>query len=367
MSIVRNFGSWSIDTMATSLRRAQPAQKTSIGYIGWTRKGNLGDEVMREAACSLFAPQRLEIFAGARRERMLHRFRLSGSHTFHKVYLGGGTLINDGYLGVVECALALGLPVSSLGTGAGSAGFETVEEGVSPAWREALMRFQNIGVRGPRSLAKLEAIGIRNSAVVGDLALALTPDVPAASPEAKCFLFNAARPSQPQPGFPAETVFKALVKAARQMKDLGWTVCAVAFSPNDVEPTKTTLREAGFPAVKIHQPKTFREFLRLAKGASCSIGVRLHCAVLSSCAGVAPLGVAYCEKGLDFADSMGLSGWLVDITDIGGDALTARAEVLVCRASELGTAAHARALAWRQTLRSYAARDAADALVAQRI
>ena len=115
------------------------------------------------------------------------------------------------------------------------------------------------------------------------------------------------------------------------------------------------VREAGIETAGIARPRHAGDFFRIARGVEIAIGVRLHCAVLSCCAGVAPLGVAYRDKGLDFAKSMNISPWMIDPEQMGINTLAERAESLVQTAGSVASAAHERALHWRSILRRYAA------------
>ncbi len=352
--LVHNRAGWIAELARTGFRRSIQ-RGPSVGYIGWTSAGNLGDTAMLEAARLLFRDEPVEVFTGARREAALGRLGLSGKAAFSRIYLGGGTLINAGYLGVVERALAFDVPVSTLGTGAGSADFSSSAEEVPPGWAGMLRRFRKVGVRGPLSLEKLKSIGVANGEIIGDLALALTLDAPVRRPDRPRFIVNAASPGKPCPGFPAEAVLKELTRAVRRLAELGWRPMAVAFAPEDVEPTARVLREAGVTGVKIECPSRAGQFFALAEGASFSLGVRLHCAVLSCCAGLAPLGIAYREKGHDFAASMDLSDWMADAGRLRADVLTERALALAECSESAGAAAHAAALKWREKIRSYAA------------
>lgn len=354
MTLIRTRKDWTIDLARTGARRL--ALKMPLtGYIGWTIAENLGDDAMLEAARSLLGDEPIEVFRGERREALLAGVGLSGSSTFRRIFLGGGTLINHGYLGMIERVLRFGVPVSTLGTGAGSSGFSAPSEDVPAAWRDALLRFHAIGVRGPRSLAKLEAIGVVRATVVGDLALALTPDAAVADMASRRFLLNAAAPAARDSYAGSERILAELVQAARRMRDLGWRAVPVAFSREDVVPTVRVLREAGIDVTEIARPRRAEDFFRLARNAGMAIGVRLHCAVLASAAGVAPLAVAYREKALDFAQSMDLDPWMVDVAELTPGVLTERAEALAQTADTVGAAAHAKALQWRDTLREYAA------------
>lgn len=352
LTAVRNRRDWLVDLAKTSLRRFRRSD-SSVGYIGWTVAENLGDEVMLQSAHLLLTGSNVEVFTGVRREAALARIGLSGSRTFDRVFLGGGTLINEGYLGIVRRALDFGIPVSSLGTGVGSSGFGSTCEDVSLEWRDALSQFRRLGVRGPHSKSKLEAIGLKNAEVIGDLALALTPETPTRNLQARRFIFNVAAPSAADRDFPTDKLFEEFGRAARRLSDLGWEPIPVAFCEEDVAPIATVLRNAGMSVDRIELPKNAAAFFALAAGACMSLGVRLHCAVLSCCAGIAPLAVAYRGKGRDFAASVGLGEWMLDLDQLTGDAFAARAEDLAVRAEEIGTRAHSEARRWREALMGY--------------
>lgn len=350
MTAVRTGGDWTLDLARTGIRRLSAPQR-AIGYIGWTFAENLGDDAMFEAAQALLPGRRLETFRGARREGVLARFGLSGRHSFSRIFLGGGTLINLGYVGVVRRALEFGVPVRTLGTGVGSSGFGTASDPPLENWLELLSRFDRVGVRGPRSLKQLQAIGIQNAEVVGDLALALTPDAPLVSHDSSRFLLNVAAPMRADPQFPSEIVLAELAGAARRLMDLGLEPDPVAFCEDDIAPLEAVMDKAGVTA-GIARPRTAEAYFELARHARISLGVRLHCAVLSVCAGLAPLSLAYRGKGNDFAASVGLEDWMVEPAAAG---LAERAATLADAAPEVGAKAHAAALRLRETLKRYVA------------
>ena len=84
-----------------------------------------------------------------------------------------------------------------------------------------------------------------------------------------------------------------------------------------------------------------------------SLGVRLHCAVLSCCAGLAPLAIAYRGKGYDFAESVARPEMMVDPEDLRPEVLAQRAVALLDSADEVGRELHNKALHWRRTLEDY--------------
>ncbi len=348
MTVVRTRTEWALDVVQTGIRRLAERRPT-IGYIGWTVAENLGDDAMFEAAQVLLPGQPLETFRGRRREQMLALLGLSGTRTFSRIFLGGGTLINYGFLDVVRRAVDFGVPLRTLGTGVGSAGFSATSEAPPEDWRVLLAQFEEIGVRGPLSLERLRALGVPNAQVVGDLALALTPDAPRVTADATYFLLNAAAPKSADPVFPSETVFSELAIAAKRLMALGLEPLPVAFCEDDLKPLQIVMARAGIIGA-IARPRTAAAFFDLASSARLSLGVRLHCAVLSVCAGLAPLTIAYRCKGKDFAASVGLDDWMVDPSALG---LAERAAVLADVAPKVGATAHTAALHWREKLRKY--------------
>jgi hypothetical protein len=354
MREVRTRLDWAKAVLATAARRALSSGR-STGYIGWTIAGNLGDTAMYEAAQKLFISDRLEIFSGARREAALASFGLSGSARFQRVFLGGGTLINHGYLGVIRKALQFGLPISTLGTGVGSSGFSDQGESIGYEWRDALNAMERVGVRGPRSLAKLRSIGVDKAEVIGDLALALTATTPIDPSLARGFILNAARPSARDGEVQAmSTTLEALANATKALVGRGLMPIPVAFCREDVAPTLEVLKMAGLEGCKLATPATANAFFDLANGARLTLGVRLHAAVLSCCLGIPPLAIAYREKGHDFAESMGCPSMMVDPKMLEAANFTDRAIALADQPVEVGRLLHRQALAFKENLTSYA-------------
>jgi len=309
---------------------------------------------MLEAARSLFDKRRVEPFRGARRERLLSALHLSGRHRFDEIVLGGGTLINRGYLALARCAVATGVPVIALGTGAGSSGFDEPSERLDEDWAELLSGFRRIGVRGPRTQAKLADLGIADVQVTGDLCLALTRDRPRSPRARRRYLLNVAHQSGNSDAS-TRRLTSELARACLRLDCLGWTAVPVAFSSGDAAAISQVLRLARIDTRPIVQPQSSVTFFELADEASFMIGVRLHAAVLSCCAGVAPLAIAYRDKGWDFAATMGLEPWTLDAAALHCGDLAARAEALASEADQLGEHLRQKALHWRDNLRAFAA------------
>ena len=353
MIALKQIAPWGVELAATGARRALSGGRVA-GYIGWTGRGNLGDDVMLAAARALLAPTGVEVFSGARREALLARAGLSDQRTFAQVLLGGGTLINDGYVGIVKQALKMALTMKTLGTGVGSAGFGDANEAITAQWRDILQRFERVGVRGPLSAENLADIGVGHVETIGDLALALTPDQRAGSLQTGRFVLSAALPPGHDNHFGAEFVATEIARTARYLCGLGWQAVPLALNRDDIAPTRNILRAAGLGDMAIARPKTAEAFFALCRGAGLVIGVRLHSAVLACCAGVPPLTIAYRRKHHDFAASMGLDDWMLEPTTLRRNGMTERAEALTgADGANLGATLHERALYWRSQLRGY--------------
>lgn len=344
---------WTSDLARTTSRRHQLEHNT-IGYIGWTGRGNLGDEVMLEAAKSLYANRIVEVFSGVRREAILKHMSLSGSNFFGKAFLGGGTLINHGYLGVVRQALKFGIPLSTLGTGVGNPGFGSSNNLIDPEWKGVLKQFNRIGVRGPLSANKLRKIGI-DAEVTGDLALALTPKSFRPERKANLAILNASLPSNATDELlSVDTMIDSLAGAARELLSQGLRILPVAFCAEDRAPLVAVLERAGLPVNGIVYPKTASEFFKIAEPALISVGVRLHCTVLSCCVGALPVGIAYRDKGHDFAASMQMPDMMISPKNLDTKILVERVANACENSEKLGSSIHAKSLVWRRKIEEYA-------------
>ncbi len=168
-------------TPAAAAARAKIPENNSsaVGYIGWVGHSNLGDEAMFEAICTALRPNKILPLLPLPGEQLLEAIGLGAAKRCAAVILGGGTLINRFYLGLAKRVLSWNIPLCVAGTGVGSPGF-----GFSPErprdllkWAKVLSRSPFLGVRGPESERLLREAGLENIEVIGDPALAYTPDV----------------------------------------------------------------------------------------------------------------------------------------------------------------------------------------------
>ncbi len=287
--------------------------RRAIGYIGWLGHGNLGDEVMFAAIRSLLHGYALIPFGGVRKERFLARHGLSGRGMIHTVILGGGTLINPGYLPVVRLADAMGAQLYAFGTGAGSCGFSEEANPALDGWGELLPRFRAIGVRGPHSKAALDELGVPAVRVIGDPALSLAPaELPPPPPRPRLAV-NLALPASGRYGEGEYACYRRVAAIARQFRQDGGDVVGVALGDGDQQALRCFAADAGIPPTCTVRCRRAQEFFQAVGGAVALIGVRLHSAVLAACAGVPPILISYREKCGDFMASLGLAGFVVPL------------------------------------------------------
>lgn len=271
---------------------------------GW---GNLGDDAVNEAATRLLAGYRIERYVAASKERRLGHLGLSGRRYFAHYVLGGGTMINSQSVRLAELALSDGIPAWTLGTGAGGAGFSTPRSPDLGEWRALLPRFKGLGVRGPRSLELLRGLGAHHAKVVGDLALALTPDAcPRATP-GKRYAINvmSGPPDGSEPWF--EDLLRHVEDLIRTLDRKGWQPVFVSLCPLDVPAARAVMEATGRAAEPLHTPSSAQAFFTLLSGCEFIVATRLHAAVLATSVGTVPLAIAYRDKVYDFMDSMELT------------------------------------------------------------
>lgn len=331
-------------------RAGNPGRGT--GYIGFVGHANLGDEAMFEAAKGL-VDVRLESLASRGVEHALAWTPFGGASRFPLVYLGGGTLVNGNYIEMVEECLDKGIRMATLGTGVGSSGFSGIEADIDLRWIKALSRFDGVGVRGPLSLAQLQRAGVKNSEVIGDLALALTPDLPICDPASRTMLFNTCSGRSSEDRERLAVFNHGIASEICRLTNHGWKVIPVAFHSDDLVPVQRVLDAAGLSELGIEKPATFRAYSALARRASMSVSVRLHGSVLASMCGMPNLLLGYRKKCADFCASIRAEKNLIDYFDFSEKDLQRKLEGLVVDASEQGHKLHASCLEYRDKLTCY--------------
>ncbi|MEK7405230.1 MAG: polysaccharide pyruvyl transferase family protein, partial [Acidobacteriota bacterium] len=282
-------------------------------YIGWLGHGNLGDEVMFAAIRSLLPGCDLIPFGGVRKERLLANQCLSGRQMFDAIILGGGTLINPGYVPVVRLAADRGVPLYAFGTGVGSCGFSEESNPALDGWADLLKRFRAVGVRGPHSKDALDELGVPAVRVIGDPALSLAPaELPPPPPRPRLAV-NLALPASGRYGEGEYACYRQVAAIARKFRQDGGDVVGVALGDGDEQALWRFAADAGVPPACTVRCRRAGEFFQAVGGAVALIGVRLHSAVLAACVGVPAMLLSYRAKCLDFMASMDLGQFAVPL------------------------------------------------------
>lgn len=342
--------------MFTLIRQRAALRRTGrprLGYISGAGDSNLGDEAMLEAAHQLFPAHALVPMAYPRQEKRLERCGFSGSRFWDGIIVSGGTLINPYWWPQVKVAIDQKVPVWSLGTGVGSQGFPVPESIDLTPWQGILPRFTGLGLRGPLSQERLEAIGIGNGTVVGDLAFALTRP-PVAPQNPPCFALNVYYPVRPEHGDESFESLDELAQCVAGLVARGWRPVPIAMHRHDIEPTQRILDAAGVGDIPIQLLPDFDSFYRVVAPCTLLVGVRLHAAILAFCAGVPPLVLGYRDKALDFVRSVEWKEWYVPLDKAAPGEIEAKCRRLAEQAVELRPLVHQRAKGWQDKLQQYA-------------
>lgn len=329
-------------------RQARASGRPVVGLVGAHNLQNLGDDALHAAAVALLPDRAIATYSWYLHENRLRRVGLTGGF-FESVALGGGTLINEFALDVTRDALKSGAALWTLGTGVGSSGYSQPPEVELRDWAPLLRDFSRLGVRGPRSLAKLSSLGITHGHVVGDLALAFARDD--FKPAKARVLFNVFCGHYGD----AEGEYAALQALPDVLRELAhdFQIVPVAMNPADEKPTRLMLQRAGLDNLQIARPETFQAFADLAEECAFSVAVRLHAAILGCCLGVPPLMLGYRDKCLDFMESVELEPWHVALESAQPNDILERARELRAQADDLRPLVLARSQALRDSLRAY--------------
>jgi GT2 family glycosyltransferase len=281
--------------------------KPTIRYVGWTGRSNLGDEAMLHATAALFDWADLA----------------TEGDSGDVLMLGGGTLINRGYLRRLR---PLDSPARERITfGTGVANPEYWGDPVEPPgeWIDFLDSCAYVGVRGPISARLLQQWGMRREIeVIGDPALSLTPSAGVDRVEGRVVVSPVWSRGLLW-GDSDSDVFSAFARVVAHFRKRGHEVWALSAFPSDDRWLIGMMREAGapdLPYLAAHDDP--QSALDLLASADLVVAERLHAAVLAAAAGTIPVMVEYRPKLRDFAQSIDLADLVIKTDALGGDALT---------------------------------------------
>lgn len=275
---------------------------TTIAYMGWLGHNNLGDE-----ACFCGIAKHLPI------QTAITCWDI-GPWPYESLpdlsIVGGGTLLDLGFDTRAKSLLALqqrGVPTIFWGTGV------LPHTGViHPQVQRLLENSLFVGVRGPRSISLLNAGGYTSAVQVGDPALLLSTPNTTLGKTSKTVALNIGDARGRMLGSEQFVVEQAQM-LAQTLVARGYEVILFSMWPSD----EKYLGKLSF-SEKIRLRKfnpSVLDLMNFFKNCYCVIGMKLHAIVLSAAACVPFISIAYRDKCIDFADSIGLKRWAIPSDD----------------------------------------------------
>ena len=276
-----------------------------VAYVGWHRKGNLGDDAIYDAVRSQLPGVTFLDLPSSRRENIRSAVTgLNRSLRHSSQVVGGGTivgraqwrlLINRGLaLTRNRESYAIGVGVEDpvfIGRNSGSG------EGELRRWAPILSEFRTVSVRGPRSAELLSDIGL-NVQVSGDPALLLPrPDV---APEEGLIGVNLGFGDDLWGHDPVRLAEEMSV-AMKQLSSQGYRFVGILMNPEDRQWTERALSGIAADIVlPVDAAAAARELAR------CSVAIvsRLHAGILASLSDTPVISLEYQPKCRDFALSI---------------------------------------------------------------
>ncbi len=292
--------------------RPEPNQVNSptVNYIGWSGHQNLGDEAM------LLATRQLLPWAEVS----------PGMPSAGMLMLGGGTLINRGYLRKLKAHDSPRVERVIFGTGVANPEYWTEPKEKPEEWAAFVESCAMVGVRGPISESVLDGWGVRSPiTVIGDPALSLQPTGGIESVDGRVVVSPAFTRGLLW-GESDQAVFSAFARLIKTLRSEGRDVWVLSAFPGDDRHIIEMMRQADapdLPYLAAHDDP--QPALDLLATADLVVAERLHAAVLAAAAGSLPLMVEYRPKLRDFAASVALDDLVIKTDSVGGDALTSLA------------------------------------------
>jgi len=289
-----------------------------LAYLGFSGRGNMGDELLAQVFTEHLAPQRLVVYPRDRSEVPSYlRAVLAGGRP--QLLLGGGTFIGSAYWRqLLVQARRWTRPGPALLLGAGVMGAEPGQADRDRslaelrAWRPLLEQFEEVTVRGPRSAALLEAVGVA-ARVVGDPGLLVERPLER-TPEPKTLGVNLGFGGALRGGDQPRVV-RELIDALRILhrRAEGWRFHLIGANAQDLPSLELAEELARAADLEVEVALCPRPADCAGAIARCSlfIGQRLHTVVVASALAIPSVMLSYSLKGDDFMDSIGRGAWSV--------------------------------------------------------
>ncbi len=328
-----------------------------VAYVGWHRKGNLGDDAIYDAVRSQLPGVTFLDLPSSRRENIRSAVTgLNRSLRHSSQVVGGGTivgraqwrlLINRGLaLTRNRESYAIGVGVEDpvfIGRNSGSG------EGELRRWAPILSAFRTVSVRGPRSAELLSDIGL-NVEVSGDPALLLPrPDV---DPEEGLIGVNLGFGDDLW-GHDPVGLAEEMSVAMKQLSSQGYRFVGILMNPEDRQWTERALSGIAADIVlPVDASAAARELARC----SAAIVSRLHAGILASLSDTPVISLEYQPKCRDFALSIGDERSLIRTDEVSGFVVVDRVAGALADSANIRIKTRAAVASLRQRLQAeYAA------------
>ncbi|WP_159417571.1 polysaccharide pyruvyl transferase family protein [Rhodococcus rhodochrous] len=338
-----------VDLRAVSMMNRRPPE---VAYLGWTGRGNLGDEAIylahRRSGLGSMAPYPADRFARLVRP----------SAKTKAVLLGGGTLVGrhdwlprvDRITGTFPDALKFATGVGVEDPSFTGRRVYTSDEHMR-AWSTRLQGFDSVSVRGPLSAAILEKYDVETR-VVGDPALLLNVPISRPVPQREKHVvgINVAQVEDSWGGSMSRYVVE-LGYFVERLRALGVSSRLLSMTAGDQMLAEHFVRE--HPHVELFNYRnSVDETVRAISECNVVVGPRLHLCILAAAAGVPFISVMYKPKCLDFSLSVCMEEWSIPSDSVSSTQMVEVFEVLSSRELEIRRNLKTNVAALRENLQS---------------
>lgn len=315
-----------------------------VVYFGEVESNNIGDiavySVLRDR-CSI--GKRITPVAPGR--RLSGRFLQRQLRRYSSIMIGGGTQFTSVNAEYLKTLIRCNDRVWSFGTGVGSCGFWEPPDSDLSEIVCYLNRINPLTVRGPLSQETLYKYNIK-STVIGDPAFGYANECEFFR-GGKKILVNLLSPLDAGESIIYQGFISNLASSLSVFRAKGWVIDFLALGPGDYGYIDNFRSGFGFFESEITEIYTSVDrFFEVLRGISLIISMRLHGAILASCAGVPFLLCNYRPKCFDFAASIQQQALLLSSKSSASDIMNS-IEYILSNSHEISSAIKSKALYFR--------------------
>ena len=304
-------------------------KERGFAYLGYARRGNMGDELLFDIFSKHLAPRQLYLYPRTPRELVSYMGSLRPPRR-PTLLLGGGTFIGGPWWRshiersalLVQPAHVVMVGAGAMGSLAGQPGGESTAREIA-RWMSVLGRCDQVTVRGQLTQQLLADAGI-DSRVVGDPALLADFRRTLTVPQLLGITLG------PTSGFGstvAEAIIAQIVDAVVTLEahTACWRVRVVGANFEDVEVSAQLVERlrAGAIEVEVTMAPDPQAFADLIAPCDVFVGQRLHSVVVASVLGIPALMLSYALKCDDFMASINRQRWTLPIDRLDAAAMSA--------------------------------------------